>query len=383
MSLENDNSGTILVVDDLPQNVRLLDAVLAPHGYRVLTAHSGAQALEHLGRDKPDLVLLDVMMPDMDGYETCRQIRHNPTTAYLPVIMITASGATEKVRALDAGADDFVTKPFVQAELLARVRSLVRIKRYHTTIERQAAELASWNHELTQRVEAAVEELQRVGRLRRFLSPQLADLIVGSGDESFLASHRREIVVVVCDLRRFTPFAESSEPEEVIGVLNEYHAALGSLVFHFEGTLERFTGDGLLVFFNDPIPCDDAPARAIRMAVAMRDQVRALAAGWERRGHDLGFGAGIAQGYATLGRIGFEGRYDYAAIGSVTNQAARLCAAATDSQILVSHRVLSGAEDIAISALIGQLDLPGFSRPVRTFNIKGIAQADASPECPK
>jgi len=237
MSLENDNSGTILVVDDLPQNVRLLDAVLAPHGYRVLTAGSGAQALEHLTRDKPDLVLLDVMMPDMDGYETCRQIRHNPTTAYLPVIMITASGATEKVRALDAGADDFVTKPFVQAELLARVRSLVRIKRYHTTIERQAAELALWNHELTKRVEAAVEELQRVGRLRRFLSPQLADLIVGSGDESFLASHRREIVVVVCDLRRFTPFAESSEPEEVIGVLNEYHAALGSLVFHFEGTL--------------------------------------------------------------------------------------------------------------------------------------------------
>ena len=208
MSLENDNSGTILVVDDLPQNVRLLDAVLAPHGYNVLTARSGAQALEHLTRDEPDLVLLDVMMPDMDGYEICRQIRRNPTTAYLPVIMITASGATEKVRALDAGADDFVTKPFVQAELLARVRSLVRIKRYHDTIERQAAELASWNHELTKRVEAAVEELQRVGRLRRFLSPQLADLIVGSGDESFLAQsppRNRRVRSATCDVSHRSP----------------------------------------------------------------------------------------------------------------------------------------------------------------------------------
>ena len=212
-------------------------------------------------------------MPEMDGYETCRRIRQDPATAYLPVVMITASGDAEKVRALEAGADDFVTKPFVQAELLARVRSLLRIKRYHDTVERQAAELAAWNRELAERVEAAVAELERVGRLRRFLSPQLADLIVGSGDESFLDSHRREIVVVVCDLRRFTTFAESAEPEEVIGVLNEYHAALGDLVFRFEGTLERFTGDGLLVFFNDPVPCDDAPARAIRMAVAMRARV--------------------------------------------------------------------------------------------------------------
>ena len=210
-------------------------------------------------------------MPGMDGYEVCRRIRENPTTAFLPVVMITASGDQEKLRAVEAGADDFVTKPFVQGELLARVTSLVRIKRYHDTIERQAAELAAWNRELEGRVAAQLDELERVGRLRRFLSPQLADLVVGSGDESFLDSHRREIVVVFCDLRRFTVFAESSEPEEVMAVLSEYHAALGDLVFRFEGTLERFTGDGLMVFFNDPMPCEDAPARAIRMTVAMRN----------------------------------------------------------------------------------------------------------------
>ena len=365
----------VLVVDDLPQNVRLLDAVLSPRGYRILGAASGQQALNMLAVERPDLVLLDIVMPGMDGYEVCRSIRQNPATAFLPVVMITASGDQEKRRAIEAGADDFVTKPFDQGELLARVSSLIRIKRYHDTIERQAAGLAEWNRDLENRVAAQLAELQRVGRLRRFLSPQLADLVVGSGDESFLDSHRGEIVVVFCDLRRFTPFAESSEPEEVMGVLNQYHAAMGDLVFRFEGTLERFTGDGLMVFFNDPLPCADAPARAIRMAVAMRNRVRDLASGWARLGHDLGFGAGIAQGYATLGRIGFEGRYDYAAVGSVTNLAARLCAHATDGQILVSQRVLAAAEDIAISDPVGELSLPGLSRPVKAFDIKGLDAA--------
>ena len=328
-----------------------------------------------LATERPDLVLLDILMPGMDGYEVCRRIRENPDTAFLPVVMITASGDQEKLRAVEAGADDFVTKPFVHGELLARVSSLIRIKRYHDTIERQAAELAEWNRELENRVAAQLDELHRIGRLRRFLSPQLADLVVGSGDESFLNSHRREIVVVFCDLRRFTPFAESSEPEEVMGVLGEYHAALGDLVFHFEGTLERFTGDGLMVFFNDPLPCEDAPVRAIRMAVAMRSRVHDLAAGWQRRGHDLGFGAGVAQGYATLGRIGFEGRYDYAAVGSVTNLAARLCARAADEQILVTQRVLSATEHIAVSDPFEELTLPGLARPVRAFDIRGLDAA--------
>lgn len=369
------NETTVLVVDDQPQNVRLLDAVLSPRGYRVLTADSGMAALDQLETEDIDLVLLDIVMPKMDGYEVCERIRANEATAFLPVVMITASGDQEKLRALQSGADDFVTKPFNQAELLARVASLAKVKRYHETIRKQATELAAWNRELENRVEAQVRELERVGRLRRFLSPQLTSLVIDSGDESFLESHRREIVVVFCDLRGFTPFAESSEPEEVIGVIREYHAALGDLVFRFEGTLERFTGDGLMVFFNDPLPCDDAPQRALRMAVAMRTRIRELAEGWTRRGHDLGFSLGISQGYATLGRIGFEGRFDYAAIGSVTNLADRLCSAAKPWQILTTQRVLSEADGAAIGDPVGELMLKGFSRPVKTYDVKGLDES--------
>ena len=233
-------------------------------------------------------MLLDILMPGLDGYEVCRRIRQDPATAFLPVVMITASGDQEKVLAIEAGADDFIAKPFDQAELLARVASLLRVKRYHDTIERPGrASSPSGTGELEERVAAQVEELERMGRLRRFLSPQLADLIVSSGDDSFLESHRRDITVVFCDLRGFTTFAETTEPEEVMEVLEEYHAALGELIFRFEGTLERFAGDGLMVFFNDPLPCADAADRAVRMAVAMRGRAQGLAEGWARRGHDL------------------------------------------------------------------------------------------------
>jgi adenylate cyclase len=360
---------TILAVDDQPANLRLLDAVLSPRGYRVVRATSGEQALELLPSSDVDLVLLDIVMPGIDGYEVCRRIRSAPETAFLPVVMITASGHQEKTRAIEAGADDFVSKPFDQSELLARVASLARIKRYHDTITKQTAELADWNAELEARVNTQLEELQRMNRLRRFLAPQVAELVINSGDDSFLASHRREIVVVFCDLRGFTPFAESSEPEEVMGVLKEYHAALGELIFRYEGTLERFTGDGLMVFFNDPIPLDKPAQRAVEMALAMRDRVRTLAEGWSRVGHDLGFGVGIAQGFATLGRIGYEGRFDYAAIGSVTNLAARLCAEAGAGQVLVSQRVFSAVDDVAVGEPVGALELRGFSRPIRAVGV--------------
>lgn len=361
----------VLAVDDTPANLRLLEAVLMPKGYRVVTATSGSDALEVLARGGVDLVLLDVVMPEMDGYDVCRRIRAIPETEFLPVVMITASGSEQRLAALESGADDFVSKPFDQSELLARVASLARIKRFQDTIRCQADELAAWNRELEARVAAQVADLERSNRLRHFLSPQLADLVVG--DESLLRSHRREIVVLFTDLRKFTPFAETGEPEEVMGVLAEYHRVIGSLVHAHGGTLERFTGDGIMVFFNDPVPCDDPGERAVRTALGIRDEVRELAVQWERNGYDLALGIGIAQGFATLGRIGFEGRFDYAAIGSVTNLAARLCGDAGPWQVLATNRVLAPLADICTSELFGDVQPKGFSRSVRVHNVNGIA----------
>jgi class 3 adenylate cyclase/CheY-like chemotaxis protein len=372
----SDESITVLAVDDLEQNLRLLDAVLSPRGYNVLTALSGHDALEQLSQHEVDLVLLDIVMPGMDGYEVCRRIRAVPQWRFLPVVMITASGSQEKRQALEAGADDFVSKPFDQAELIARVASLARLKRYHDTIEWQAAELAQWNVELEARVASQIDELERVNRLRRFLSRQVVDIVLDSGDETVLSSHRRDIVVVFCDLRGFTPFAEASEPEEVMGVLSEYHAVLGELIDRYEGTLERFTGDGVMVFFNDPFPISEPARRAMEMAIAIRDRVGELAAQWDRRAIDLSIGIGVAQGYATLGRIGFEGRFDYAAIGSVTNLAARLCAAASGGQILVAQRAFAAVEDLIDASPVGELDVRGFSRPVRAYAVDGIRQPE-------
>lgn len=363
---------TVLAVDDQPANLRLLEAVLAPRGYDVRTAGSGAEALAALAEGDIDLVLLDIVMPGMDGYQVVRAIRADQRIGFVPVVMITASGDQERLAALEAGADDFVAKPFDKAELLARVASLARVKRYHDTVRRQAAELADWNAKLADRVQSQVEELDRLGRLRRILSPQLAELVVDGGDDSFLRSHRREIVVVFCDLRGFTPFAEASEPEEVMEVLGTYHRALGELIHRYEGTLERFTGDGLMVFFNDPLPCPDAPARALRMAVEMRERVRALARDWAGDGHLLSLGIGVAQGYATLGQIGFEGRYDYAAIGSVTNLAARLCGEAEAWQVLVTRRVLAAAGHGPEATPLGDLQLRGFSRPFSVFDVLSV-----------
>ena len=367
---------TVLAVDDQDTNLRLLDAILTFRGYGVICVTSGAEALEVLRTEAVDLVLLDIVMPGLDGYEVCRRIRADEATAYLPVVMLTASGEQQRIDALEAGADDFATKPFDRSELLARVDSLARIKRYHDTIRRQAAELAVWNAELERRVEEQVRELERTSRLRRFLSPQLVELVMD--DESLLRSHRREIVVVFCDLRNFTPFAETSEPEEVMEVLAEYHAAIGSLVHAYGGTLERFTGDGVMVFFNDPVPCDDPVERAVRMSLGLRDAVRELAVRWHRAGHDLAMGLGIAQGYATLGRIGFEGRFDYAAIGSVTNLAARLCSDAEAWQVLVTERVLASVEQIVESEPIGEVHPKGFSRVVQVHDVTAVAARELS-----
>jgi adenylate cyclase len=367
-----DDPVTVSAVDASSINLRLLDAVLSPRGHRVLTASSGADGLALLDTEDIDIVLLDVVMPEMDGYEVCRKIRSNQSTEFLPVVMITASGSEQRLNALMAGADDFITKPFDQSELLARVASLARIKRYHDTVRRQAAELAEWNTQLESRVAEQVTELERSNRLRRFLSPQLADLV--TGDESLLQSHRREIVVLFADIRNFTPFAEASEPEEVMSVLAQYHKALGALIHEYQGTLERFTGDGIMVFFNDPILHDDAAERAVRMALKIRDAVKDLSVGWRRRGHDLALGQGIAQGFATLGRIGFEGRFDYAAIGSVTNMSARLCSDAGPWQVLVTDQILAAIEEKADAEFVGDVQPKGFSRTVRVHNIRAMKE---------
>jgi len=344
-------SATILAVDDRAENIRLLEAVLVPQGYVVVGATSGEEALAKAKARTPDLVLLDIVMPGMDGYEVCRRLREDPATSFVPIVMITASEGHEKAKALDAGADDFVPKPFDQTELIGRVRSLLRVKQYHDTIERQKAQLA------------------------RFLSPQIAALVSSGEGEKLLEAHRREISVVVLDMRGFTAFSETGEPEEVLGVIREFQAAMGRVILEHEGTLEHFAGDGMMVYFNDPVPRPDHPAKAVRMAVAIRARFEELAAGWRRRGYELGLGIGVGVGYATLGRIGFEGRYDYGAVGAVVNLAHRICGEAKAGQILINQRVHAAVEDLVDAERIGDLTLKGFSRPIGAYNVLSLREA--------
>jgi class 3 adenylate cyclase len=370
----------ILIVDDQPMNVDILKTRLAVHGYDILTATDGEAALQVARSEQPDLLLLDVMMPKMDGIEVCQRLKGDASLPFMPIIMVTAkSDSKDVVAGLDAGADEYLTKPVDQAALVARVKSMLRIKGLHDTVqeqatrlEAQAVQLAEWNQMLEQRVQEQVTELERMGRLKRFFSPQLAEVVVSSGGEKLLQSHRREVTVVFCDLRGFTAFAETTEPEDVMTVLREYHHAMGTLIFQFEGTLERFTGDGMMVFFNDPLPCPDPSVRAVRMAVAMRRQMAELLEKWRKSGYDLNFGIGIAHGYATLGMIGFEGRVDYAAIGPVTNLASRLCDEAQGGQILISQRVLAAVDACVQAEPAGEFVLKGLSEPVPAFHVLAL-----------
>jgi adenylate cyclase len=376
----------ILVVDDVPDNVDILQMRLASQGYEVVTAGDGLEALEKTRELLPDLVLLDIMMPKMDGIEAVKRLKADPSLPFIPVILVTAkSDSKDVITGLESGGDDYLVKPVEHAALSARVRAMLRIKALHDTVqvqaqhlEEQAAELAAWNKTLEERVSAQVGEIERVSRLKWFLAPQIAETIVSSGGEAILESHRRDIVALFCDMRGFTAFSETAEPEDVMAVLHEYHSALGPLIHRYEGTLERFTGDGMIVIFNDPVPCPDPALRAVRLALEMRDMVDSLARLWADRGHEIGFGVGIAQGYATLGRIGFEGRFDYTAMGTVTNLAARLCAEAKPGQILVTRRVAGAIDSIAALEPLGDITLKGLSRPVAVLNVIALNTSEGN-----
>ena len=361
----------LLVVDDIDDNRFALTRRLAREGYTNLaTASDGVAALQLLSSKPFDLVLLDIMMPNMNGYEVLEKMKGSDELRYIPVIMISAVDEFDSVvRCIELGAEDYLPKPFNPTLLRARVGASLQRKRLHDQVRAQASELAAWNRTLEERVQQQLAEIERVSRLKRFLSPQVANLILTSGDDSVLASHRRAITVLFCDLRGFTAFSETADPEEVMSVLAEYHAVLGSLIHKYEGTVERFAGDAIMVLFNDPLPCPDPSRRAVEMAIEMRDQVGAVAAKWRKRRHELGFGIGIAHGYATLGRIGFEGRFDYGAVGPVVNLAARLCADAKDGQILIESKVQAAIEACIATEDAGELLLKGFHRPVRAFNV--------------
>ena len=371
----------ILLVDDEEPLRATLALLLRQVGHEVVHADGAAAAAEALGSAAFDLVITDLRMPEGDGLEVVRRTRATRPDA--EVIVLTAYAGWESAReAMRLGAFDYAEKGREPDELFHRIDQALERQARRRENERLRAqearhlrELAEWNTRLEQRVEEQVAQVERLGRLKRFFSPQLAELIVAGGADDPLLAHRREICVVFLDLRGFTAFAQTSEPEVVMGVLRDYHTEMGRLILEYEGTLERFTGDGMMIFFNDPTPVPDATERAVLMAIAMRERLERLRREWRKHGWDLALGVGIAQGYATIGAIGFEGRWDYGAIGTVTNLAARLCDEAERGQILISARVASAVECLIEATPVGPLTLKGFLRPVPASSVLGLKRA--------
>jgi class 3 adenylate cyclase len=357
----------ILVVDDQRANVEMMAGVLEGRGYAVTIAVDGGQALEQVRAACPDLVVSDILMPVVDGYELCRRLRGSPETALLPIILVTSLDAqNERVKGLEAGADDFLSKPVNWEELFARVRSLLRIKALQD-------ELKEVNAKLEQRVRDQVAQLQRLSRLKRFFSKPVAEAIVAGGEE-MLKPHRREITAVFLDLRGFTAFTDRADPDEVMELLRAYHVTLGVTVDRFGGTLEHFAGDGIMIFFSDPLPVDRPAERAVRMALALQEAFTPISAAWSRLGHAVGLGIGIAQGEATLGVIGFEQRWEYAAIGNVPNLAARLCGVAQAGEIILDAQTEHDIAPIAETEQLGPLTLRGFQQPIAAFRLRALRE---------
>jgi len=355
-------AGIALVVDDSRVNRLVLIRQLSELGLEVLEAENGIQALDLLRAHSRaiDVVLLDVIMPELDGYDTLASMKADEAIRHIPVLMISGVEELESVvRCIELGATDYLTKPINPRILQARINASLAAKRLR---DLELAYLEQ-QRQMTETIERQKAELSR------FLSPQISALISSPEGEQLLAGHRRQITVAFCDLRGFTTFAEQADPEELLGVLGEYHRMIGEAIVAHGGTLEHFAGDGVMVFFNDPMPQEDHVERAVRMAVEMRDRFGALAAGWQKRGYELGFGVGIAVGYATLGRIGFEGRYDYGAIGNVVILASRLSSQATANQILLSQRAAGMVEEIVDVESVGELQIKGLSRPVSASNV--------------
>jgi adenylate cyclase len=353
----------ILVVDDQRTNAEMVSGLLRNLGYEVELAFDGREALDLVRTNGPDLVISDIMMPGLDGYELCRRLRANTTTALLPVILVTgAEPQSERIKGVEAGADDFLAKPVNWAELFARVKRLLQVKGLQD-------EIKDLNAKLEQRVHEQVAQVERLSRMKRFFSRAVAEAIVAGGEE-LLEPHRREITAVFLDLRGFTSFTDRADPDEVLELLRAYHATLGRTVDDFGGTLEHFAGDGVMIFFNDPIEVENPAERAIRMALALQRAFNPIADAWAKLGHDVGLGIGIAQGDTTLGVIGFEQRWEYAAIGNVPNLAARLCGAAHAGEIILDVQTQQDIVHIADTEFVGALTLRGFQQPVRAFKLR-------------
>jgi DNA-binding response OmpR family regulator len=374
----------ILIVDDQPMNVDILTTRLAVHGYTILTATDGEAALAMAAAQHPDLVLLDILMPQVNGIEVCRRLKADPALPFMPIIMITAKSASQDIIAgLEAGADEYLTKPVDQAALVARVKSMLRIKALHDTAhehtaqrDAHAAQLQAWNEILAHRLQEHLVELERLGHLKRFVPPQLAELVVSSGGEQLLRSHRRDVTVVSCAVHGFATFAETTALDDVMEVLHDYHQALGPLICQGEGTLERLAGDGLLVLFNAPLPCPDPVARAVRLAVAMRQSLEVLREGWRTRQYALDFGVGIAHGPATLGLIGWEDRVEYAVMGAVRQVAVRLCAEAQGGRILLNHAAWQAVAHRIRGEARGTFTHHGQADPIPFFAFTGMHTLD-------